>query len=214
MTGFQNDQPQGEVLRTGASRGAPPAPTGRPLAKASEAKAMLATLRMTAAVGAVGLTLAGWGMLARASSIAPAEVQNNTASFSGSAAGLVAAAQASATTAVLPATNTAVGNVDTASTATETATETGRATEAGAQAVLVLPTATPAPVATATPAPQVQVNVVEWVATRAGDPVAVVQDTAGVLWYVWGPDVTRIEQGLEPEYAPQAVNAVARSRAS
>ena len=54
----------------------------------------------------------------------------------------------------------------------------------------------------------------QWVQTNAGDPVAVVQDNSGTLWYVWGPDVPRIEQGLSPQYQPVPVNGVARSRHS
>jgi len=82
------------------------------------------------------------------------------------------------------------------------------------------PTATPTPAPTATPAPtpttatKFKLDVVQWVQTSAGDPVAVVRDNRGVLWYVWGPDVDRIEQGLSPQYQPVPVNGVARSRHS
>ncbi len=184
-------------------------------------KSLLAVLRMTTAVGAIGLTLAGWGLLARAASVAEAaDVQASVQSFSGSAAALLADnAVPSATPLPAP---TAVPTV-----AAPLGASTGG--KSAHKVAALLPTSTPSPAATAvpataavpaseaataTPARVVTLDVIQWVRTRSGDPVAVVQDKAGVLWYVWGPDVDRIEQGLEPEYPPQAVNAVARSRAS
>lgn len=75
------------------------------------------------------------------------------------------------------------------------------------------------PTATAAP-PQsvarktVTLNIVRWTSNTAGDPVAVVADRRGNLWYVMGSDVPRIEQGLQPQFQPQQVRTVTRSRAS
>jgi hypothetical protein len=57
-------------------------------------------------------------------------------------------------------------------------------------------------------------DIVQWVQNSNGDPIAIVRDASGVQWYVWGPDVERIESGLDPQYQPQAVNATGRSRGS
>lgn len=272
----------------------PPKPTQKIAQKAtgkgSDSKMLLSTLRMTTAVGAVGLTLAGWGLLARADAFAATQgTQDATAGFTGSAAGLVAAsaaatpeqvatagftgsgaglvaASATATpkqfaaavenaaanrategsevedhdelesdqgeresdhggaltqsrkvaSVFLPtATAAPAATATTAAIAAPAATATNAATAAPAATAVAAATATDlAPTATATPVTKFKLNVVQWVSTQAGDPVAVVQDNRGVLWYVWGPDVTRIEQGLNPQYPPQAVNAVSRSRAS
>lgn len=60
----------------------------------------------------------------------------------------------------------------------------------------------------------VNLNVVAWVRDSAGDPVAVVRDSRGTLWYVLGSDIPRLEQGLPPQVQPQPVQRVTRSRAS
>ncbi len=60
----------------------------------------------------------------------------------------------------------------------------------------------------------VNVPVVAWVRDSAGDPVAVVRDSRGTLWYVMGSDVPRLEQGLPPLVRPQPVQQVTRTRAS
>ena len=215
----------------------------KPAAKGSDAKVLLSTLRMTTVVGAVGLTMAGWGLLARADALAATtNTQAAATGFTGSAATLAlgsAAATATATDTAVPA-STAVATViatpvPAASHGKAAASGLGLGKRVIAQAAAnkaasaSLPTATPTAAATATPATvavvaeavptatpvtKFKLNVVKWVSTQAGDPVAVVQDNSGVLWYVWGPDVTRIEQGLSPEYQPQPVNATGRSRAS
>jgi len=82
------------------------------------------------------------------------------------------------------------------------------------------PTSTAAPPPTATPAAQpvarktIKLNIVQWTSNTAGAPVAVVADNQGGLWYVMGSDVPRIEQGLQPQFQPQQVRVVTRSRAS
>jgi hypothetical protein len=60
----------------------------------------------------------------------------------------------------------------------------------------------------------VRVHIVGWVQDSAGDPVAVVRDSRGTLWYVLGSDVPRLEQGLPPLVQPQPVQQVTRTRAS
>ncbi len=105
-----------------------------------------------------------------------------------------------------------------------TPTDTALPPVAAAVAALPAPTATPMPTATpiptATPAPtptatvKFKLDVVQWVQTNTGDRVAIVRDNRGVLWYVWGTDVPRIEQGLSPQYQPAPVNGVTRSRRS
>lgn len=75
-------------------------------------------------------------------------------------------------------------------------------------------TPTPLPSPTATPQPKIKLNVVQWVQDVQGNPVAVVQDRRGSLWYVMGSDVPRLEQGLSPQVQPQLVRMVTRTRAS
>jgi hypothetical protein len=88
-------------------------------------------------------------------------------------------------------------------------------------AVIRQPTATPTPPTTSSDPNQnstqqqvVHLNIVSWVQDVSGNPVAVVRDSRGNLWYVMGSDVPRIEQGLSPQYQPQPVSQVTRSRAS
>jgi hypothetical protein len=85
------------------------------------------------------------------------------------------------------------------------------------------PAAPPTPAPSATPSGRAQtsvpkqvirLDVVAWVQDSAGDPVAVVRDSRGTLWYVLGSDVPRLEQGLAPQVQPQPVQRVTRSRAS
>ena len=78
-----------------------------------------------------------------------------------------------------------------------------------------VPAASNAPTpATPTPQPVIRLNIVQWVQDAAGNPVAVVQDRRGTLWYVMGSDVPRLEQGQAPLIQPQPVRLVSRSRAS
>lgn len=74
--------------------------------------------------------------------------------------------------------------------------------------------ATLTPVPTPTASPKIKLNVVQWVQDVQGNPVAVVQDRRGSLWYVMGSDVPRLEQGLSPQVQPQLVQMVTRTRAS
>ena len=57
-------------------------------------------------------------------------------------------------------------------------------------------------------------DIVQWTRDAAGDPVAIVMDDRGSLWYVMGSDVPRIEQGLQPQFQPQPVRVTTRSRSS
>ena len=71
-----------------------------------------------------------------------------------------------------------------------------------------VPTAVPTAAPTDTPEVKFKLDVVQWVQNQAGDNIAVVRDNQGILWYVWGDDVPRIEQGLSPQYQPVPVNQV------
>lgn len=110
----------------------------------------------------------------------------------------------------------------TRSAATATAAPTDSATAAPTSAPTDVPTAAPTAVPTDvptvaptdTPAVKFKLDVVQWVQNQAGDTIAVVRDNQGVLWYVWGDDVPRIEQGLSPQYQPVPVNQFGRSRHS
>ena len=73
---------------------------------------------------------------------------------------------------------------------------------------LTVPTDVPTVAPTATPEVKFKLDVVQWVQNQAGDNIAVVRDNQGVLWYVWGDDVPRIEQGLSPQYQPVPVNQI------
>jgi hypothetical protein len=76
----------------------------------------------------------------------------------------------------------------------------------GASAGDLIPTPTPQPIN--------KLDIVQWVQDASGDPVAVVRDNRGTLWFVMGSDVPRIEQGQQPLYQPQLVQTTTRSRAS
>ncbi len=54
----------------------------------------------------------------------------------------------------------------------------------------------------------------QWTQNSNAEQIAIVRDANGALWYVWGPDVDRIERGLDPAYQPQPVNATGRRRGS
>jgi len=70
------------------------------------------------------------------------------------------------------------------------------------------------PTSTSTDKPLKKINVVQWVQDVAGNPVAVVRDNRGSLWYVMGSDIPRLEQGLAPQVQPQLVRMTTRTRAS
>ncbi|MCG3206535.1 MAG: hypothetical protein FOGNACKC_00134 [Anaerolineae bacterium] len=74
----------------------------------------------------------------------------------------------------------------------------------------------PPPQPSPTPAPRKvrTLDVVQWVQDVQGNPVAVVRDNRGSLWFVLGSDVTRLEQGLSPQVQPQLVQMTTRTRAS
>jgi cell division septation protein DedD len=187
----------------------------------NDTKTLLSTLKWTTAIGAVSLTLAGWGLLSQADALNAAKVdQVLPAELASSAAGEKAALSitpGAITAAVAAATTSTVTTAPTtAPTAAATAIvlPTPTLTAAATAAATATPTAVPTAAPTATPAKLYTLDIVQWVENSNGDPWAVVRDDSGVLWYVWGPDVERIEQGLEPEYQPQPVNARGQSRAS
>jgi hypothetical protein len=65
-----------------------------------------------------------------------------------------------------------------------------------------------------TPQPVKKLDIVQWVNDTSGNPVAVVRDVRGTLWFVMGSDVPRLEQGQPPEFQPQLAQRTTRSRAS
>ena len=160
----------------------------------SGAKTSLSNMKMMTAIGAVGLTLAGWGVLAQVEATSAAQLaQGLPATFS-------APASAGALQPALPA-----------SIAPATPTRSAMAGPTG------VPEASPTAMAeapAATPAVQFKLDIVQWVKSTTGERVAVVRDARGMLWYMWGTDVPLIEQGLSPQYPPQAVNTQGRSRKS
>ncbi len=199
-------------------------PSETPSQNRNDTKTLLSTLKWTTAIGAVSLTLAGWGLLsqaealnastdpATAAALAVAASPADTAAFGIMPGAITEAVRATATAPVTPtATITAKaapGSSRTAAlpTATTTATATPSAT--------ATPAATATSTATATPEKQFTLDVVQWTQNANGEEIAVVRDANGTLWYVWGPDVDRIERGLNPQYQPQPVNATGRSRGS
>lgn len=191
---------------------------------AAEAKNSLTVLKLTTTLGAVSLTLAGWGLLAQAESLNASHTAATDAGVQTLAAALArttpAATATGASNAARPVAAATVQTASVQSVATApTMAPTATAEPTPATAMIVAapaitsPTPLPMPTATATPAVQFKLDVVQWTQTNAGDPVAVVQYN-GVLWYVWGPDVDRIERGLDPQYQPVPVNGMARSRGS
>ena len=194
-----------------------PTPQQQALQKRNEAKTLLSALRWTTTVGAVSLTLAGWGLLSRAEALNAVLSDQSAASELAPSAAVALASNGSASVASAAAqlaiNNTGSTGSDTsAAIAWPTATATAPATATAAPTATSAPTATPQP--TATPVHVITLDVTQWVQDSDGNPWAVVQDNSGVLWYVWGPDVERIEQGLDPQVQPQPVNTTARSRGS
>ena len=189
----------------------------------NDTKTLLATLRWTTAIGAVSLTLAGWGLLSQAEALNAAKIDANAAAeVAGSSAGAVLALATSATDNSAASSITAI----TAITASA-ASAASAATATPAAAAILLPTPTPAPAATATatavpatatptaaPAKLYTLDVVQWVQNSSGEQWALVKDAAGTLWYIYGPDVERMEYGLEPEYQPQPANVTGTTRGS
>lgn len=178
-----------------------------PAPRSRDHKTLLSAIKMTTTIGAVSLTLAGWGLLSRveANNVAQA-AQNNPVGFTSSTPPTSRPASvivntnraqtsiASNAAAPIPAKATAIP-VAAAVLPKDTTTPT---------ALPEMPAATDTPVPT--PTPLFKLDVVQWLQTEAGDPVAVVRDNRGALWYVMGTDVPRIENGQSPEYQPQPVN--------
>lgn len=222
----------------------------RPESKHQDPKTTLTMLKWTTGLSAVALTLAGWGLLARAETVnaatatgldqtAPASLTLGSAAASKLTAlgglgqargvsGLITAAPAdvsarssgqsvarssSGTAAVLAAPTQGAAAASTVSP-TATAAPTDAPTDVPTNVPTDVPTQVPTVAPTDTPAVKFKLDVVQWVQNQAGDNIAVVRDNQGVLWYVWGDDVPRIEQGLSPQYQPVPVNQVGRSRHS
>lgn len=167
------------------------------------AKSLLSTLKMTTAIGAVGLTLAGWGALAQAEAATAAQLSQGVPdTFTKPViAGSVSVASLA---------GTAENGIELARPKNVTApTETPIAAPTGTISVVAVQH-TKVDAADA----QIKLDVVQWVKSTAGDSVAVVRDDRGVLWYVWGSDVPLIEQGLSPQISPRLVNSRGRSRHS
>ncbi len=218
----------------------------RPETKHQDPKSTLTILKWTTGLSAVALTLAGWGLLARAETVnaatatgldqtAPASLTLGSAAASKRTAlgglgqargvsGLITAAPAdvSARSSEQPAARSSSGAAAVLAAATQGAaaaptvspTATGAPTDAPTNVPTDVPTQVPTMAPTDTPAVKFKLDVVQWVQNQAGDNIAVVRDNQGVLWYVWGDDVPRIEQGLSPQYQPVPVNQVGRSRHS
>lgn len=218
----------------------------RPETKHQDPKTTLTILKWTTGLSAVALTLAGWGLLARAETVnaatatgldqtAPASLTLGSAAASkltalggfGQARGVselitVAPADVSARSSERPAARSSSGGAAVLAAATQGAaaaptvspTATGAPTDAPTDVPTDVPTQVPTIAPTDTPAVKFKLDVVQWVQNQAGDNIAVVRDNQGVLWYVWGDDVPRIEQGLSPQYQPVPVNQVGRSRHS
>ena len=170
----------------------------------SDAKSLMRSLQVTTAVGAVSLTLAGWGWMSQVEASNAAQL-----------------AEDAATKLALTDTGMSVPIANRAATLALPQASTGATRQSAPTSTTVAPTVI-APTPTATPdagtasatTQTVKLDIVQWVKTNAGDPVAIVRDARGVLWYVWGDDVPRIEQGQTPQYQPQPVNARGRSRHS
>ena len=209
-------------------------------AKRHDPKTTLTMLKWTTGLSAVALTLAGWGLLAQAETVNAANTngldQTSPASLTlgmaasaklaalagpgqeRGAAGLISAAPAgvSARSAAGSAAVLATPTLGAAAAATAAPTDspTAMPTDAPTAVPTDVPTAVPTPAPTDTPEVKFKLDVVQWVQNQAGDNIAVVRDNQGILWYVWGDDVPRIEQGLSPQYQPVPVNQVGRSRHS
>jgi hypothetical protein len=152
-----------------------------------ETNTLLTTLKWTTVAGSLSLTITGWGLLAQADARNVAQADPNQP------VAVVASRRPSASTpsAVVPSQST----------------RTTPATPAAS--------GTPSPQAQASvPKQVVKLQIVGWVQDSAGDPVAVVRDSRGNLWYVLGTDVPRLEQGLPPLVQPQLVQRSTRTRAS
>jgi len=183
--------------------------------KRNDSKTLLTSLKLTATVGAVSLTLAGWGLLSAAEARnATVDPLPSTAFLS--AAPAVAASQPTNEVASIaqsaPVQNLAESAVQSVAPADSTGNTNAVPTVTTESIAAAEPTATPAP--TATPEALFTLDIVQWTESQTGEPMAVVQDENGTLWYVLGTDIPLIEQGLEPAMEPQPVNSRGRSRGS
>ena len=108
--------------------------------------------------------------------------------------------------AVLDARNSANAQVDQSTAVAALPSDSAAEASGGVSAIVAIPTPTPRPTR--------KLDIVQWVQDTSGDPVAVVRDARGTLWFVMGSDVPRMEQGQPPVFQPQLVQRVTRSRAS
>jgi hypothetical protein len=158
----------------------------KPLLNRKQTETLLKTLKVTTVAGTLSLTMAGWSWLAEADAGSAAQAASN---------------QSPAIAASQPAVAPTSAAVIRRPTATPVPTPTPSTTSSGASQA-------------STQQQVVHLNIVSWVQDVSGNPVAVVRDSRGNLWYVMGSDVPRIEQGLSPQYQPQPVRQVTRTRAS
>lgn len=209
-----------------------PSPQQQAIQKRNDAKTLLSALRWTTTVGAVSLTLAGWGILSRADALNAVPADQSAVTELADSAAVALATNGSGSLASTAATQLVVNTGSSTGSATEESTGGSTESDTGAAAAIAWPTATAtaAPTATAaatataaptatlaptaTPTKVITLDVTQWVQDSEGNSWAVVQDNSGVLWYVWGSDVERIEQGLDPQVQPQPVNTTASSRGS
>ena len=214
----------------------------RPEARRQDPKTTLTMLKWTTGLSAVALTLAGWGLLARAETVnaaaatgldqtAPASLTLDSAASAKlaalgglgqarGAAGLIASAPAGRVCSIGCWIRCRAGDPNAGRRhgsaqlrPPPTARRLRRPTYRPAYR-LTFRRLSPTPAPTATPEVKFKLDVVQWVQNQAGDMIAVVRDNQGILWYVWGDDVPRIEQGLSPQYQPVPVNQSGRSRHS
>ena len=177
----------------------------------SDAKSLMRSLQVTTAVGAVSLTLAGWGWMSQVEASNAAQLAQDAATKLALAdTGMSVPIANRAATLALPQASTGA----TRQSAPTSTTAAPTSTTAAPTVIAPTPTATPNAGTASATTQTVKLDIVQWVKTNAGDPVAIVRDARGVLWYVWGDDVPRIEQGQTPQYQPQPVNARGRSRHS
>lgn len=235
-----NEQQKSQPPKSQAPKPAPkpgtPGVPSRPESKRQDPKTTLTMLKWTTGLSAVALTLAGWGLLARAETVnaatvggldqtAPASLTLGSAAASKLAAlggpgqvrgvsGLIASAPADVSARSSAAAVLATPTRGAAAAPTDSPTATTAPTDVPTNVPTDVPTDVPTVAPTATPEVKFKLDVVQWVQNQAGDNIAVVRDNQGILWYVWGDDVPRIEQGLSPQYQPVPVNQFGRSRHS
>ncbi len=162
----------------------------KPLLSREHTRTLLTTVKMTTVTGVLSLTLAGWGLLAKAD-----------------------AKKTASTAPTLPA-QSLNRAVNVSNQPQRPAKPSRQIAAAPTPTVTAAPTTAPTTAPAKTTAAKIKLNVVQWVNDSSGNRIAVVQDNRGNLWLVMGTDVPRIEQGLQPEYQPQLWQQFGFSRGS